>query len=65
MYLNTSHVWIHTSQLKISMNLGNQLRKELNNVINVGSELPSDTPIREQPVKKKQDLETYMDVPLI
>lgn len=46
-------------------NLGNQLRKELNNVINVGSELPSDTPIREQLVKKKQDLETYMDVPLI
>jgi hypothetical protein len=34
-------------------------------VINVGSELPSDTPIREQLVKKKQDLETYMDVPLI
>lgn len=45
----------------LSMHLGNQVRKELNTVINVGSELPSDNPLRAQLVAKKDELETLLD----
>ena len=45
----------------VSMHLGNQVRKELNAVINVGSELPSDNPLRNQLITKKDDLESCLE----
>lgn len=45
----------------VATHLGNQVRKELNAVINVGSELPSDNPLRAQLISKKDDLETCLD----